>query len=71
MIFRAIFFNLLSAFGGTLTLLGLAFSCSFFFASESINRFYLGGGSLILTFVGYLIYRISFQKIYKKWSDHY
>jgi len=70
-IFSAIFFNLLSAFGGTLTILGMAFSCWFFFASENINRFYLGFGSLILVCVGYLIYRISFQKIHKKWSDHY
>ena len=68
--FSAILFNLLSAFGGALTILDMAFSC-WFFSSENINRFYLGFGSLILMCVGYLIYLISIQKIHKKWSDHY
>lgn len=42
-----------------------------FFASENINRFYLGVCSLTLTYTGYLIYRISLQKNHRKWSGHY
>lgn len=68
---KATFFNLLCTFGGTLTVLGAISSCWFFFASESGNRFYLAGGSLLVTAVGYLIYRFAFPKIHKKWTDRY
>lgn len=70
-IFKVIFYNLLCTVGGTLAVLGAVFSCWFFFVSEVAGRLYLGVGFILLTYVGYLIYRFAFPHIHKKWTDHY
>lgn len=59
------------AIAGTFAAFGMIFSAWFFFFSENENKFYLGGGSLLLIFIGYLIYQFAFPNIQGKWNDYY
>ncbi|WP_072189340.1 hypothetical protein [Yersinia frederiksenii] len=63
--------NIVCAVGSTLTIVGVLSSIWFFFLSNSDNRFYWGGGASLLAILGYLIFRITYPNIQRKWDDYY
>jgi hypothetical protein len=63
--------NLVCAIGGSVAVIGAFFSIWFFFVSNSVNRFFWGGGGVLLVFLGYLLYRAAFPYIRKEWNNHY
>jgi hypothetical protein len=58
------------AIGSAMALIGIVFSCWFFFVSDSDMRFYYGGGFILLFIIGYLIYHFSFPYTTNGWSDY-
>ncbi|WP_155412888.1 hypothetical protein [Yersinia frederiksenii] len=63
--------NIVCAVGSTMTMVGVVSSLWFFFLSNSDDRFYWGGGASLLAILGYLIFRITYPNIQRKWDDYY
>lgn len=68
---EVLFFNFICAAGATIALMGIILSCWLFFVSEYSGRNYFGGFALLVSYIGYLIYKHAFSKVNKKWGDHY
>lgn len=70
-IFVAMAAYLICAVGSTLAMFGIVLSAWLFFVSSDDNRFYWGCGGILITYIGYLIYRFAFPHIQRKWDDYY
>lgn len=63
--------NLVCAIGSTMATIGMITIGWFFFISNDTYKYYWCGGGVILTLLGYFIFRIAYPNIQRKWSDYY